>query len=261
MPLFIVIFALLFITIVFYLILSKEEKEKIEFFHVMAHRFRSPVSIVKWYIELLSDKSVGSLNDKQREYLDEIYKASERLNETIESLLTLLQLQSNKLLIKIQEANLKNLMNQVLSKLQFKIERHKLHLTTSYPQDKEIIAQTDPKLLSLVFQNIIENAIRYTPENGNININIDTFNDKISIEIKDDGYGIPRETRSRILSNSVNSKDMGFSLYLVKHVIGKLKGKISFKSPARQSPDGSRRLAGGQENKGTIFYITLPIHP
>lgn len=244
MPLFIVFLALLLITLVFFLILSREEKEKVEFFHVMAHRFRSPISIVRWYIELLSDKSVGALNDKQKEYLSEIYKASERLTQTIESLLILLQLQSNKLPIKIQEANLKNLMDQVLLKLQFKIQRHKIALQQSYPQDKEVLAQTDPKLLSIVFQNIIENAIKYTPENGNISIIMSIYNKKILIEIKDDGYGIPKESKSKILSNSVNSQDMGFSLYLVKRVVKKLRGKISFES---------------QEDKGTSFYITLPL--
>lgn len=77
---------LIILTVVFFLILSKLEKEKKELFHVMAHRIRSPISIIKWYAELISDKSVGTLNDKQKEYLNEIQKASEKLNETIDSL-------------------------------------------------------------------------------------------------------------------------------------------------------------------------------
>src|SRR3989304_1829209 len=73
MPVFTLFLVLVLITLVFFLILSREEKDKIEFFHVMAHRFRSPISIIKWYIELLSDKSVGNLNDKQEKYFTEIY--------------------------------------------------------------------------------------------------------------------------------------------------------------------------------------------
>lgn len=244
MPLIIVFIALLLITLVFFLILSQQEKEKTEFFHVMAHRFRSPISIIQWYIELLSDKSVGNLNDKQKEYFDEIYKASERLNEALDSLSILLQLKSNKLSLKIQTTNIKNLMDQVLAKLQFKIERHRLHLQEIYPKDKEIIVQTDPKFLGIVLQNLVANAIRYTPENGNISINVSATNKKLILEIKDDGYGIPKENRSRILANSVSSKDMAFSLYLVKHLVKKLKGKISFES---------------QEKKGTTFYVSLPL--
>lgn len=244
MPLFIIVL-LSIVILVLITVLFKKEKEKTEFFHVMAHRFRSPVSIVKWYVELMSDKSVGGLNDKQREYLSEIYKASERLNETTDSLLILLQLESNKLSLKIQTTNIKNLIDQILAKLQFSIERHKLHVQKIYPKDKELIVQTDPKILGIILQNLVANVIKYTPENGNINIKADTDNKELILEIRDDGYGIPKEKKSRILANSVSSKDMGFSLYLVKHILRKMGGKISFKS---------------QENKGTTFYISLPLN-
>lgn len=86
MPIFIVFLALLILTLIFLLILSRKEKEKIEFFHVMAHKLRSPILIIKWYTELLSEKSVGTLNDKQKEYFNEICKSSEKLNEIIDSL-------------------------------------------------------------------------------------------------------------------------------------------------------------------------------
>lgn len=244
MLIFIAFLALLIITIVFYLILSREEKEKIEFFHVMAHRFRSPISIIKWYVELVSDKAVGNLNDKQKEYFAEIYKASERLNETIDSLIVLLQLQSNTLTIKIENVNIKNLIAAITQKLQFKIERHKLHLQEIYPEGQEVAIQTDSKLLGIALQNLIENAVRYTPENGNIDIKVELLNKKLLIQIKDNGYGIPKEHKSKILADSVNSKDMSFSLYLVKLILKKIRAHINFQS---------------EENKGTTFYITLPM--
>lgn len=258
MTIFIAFLGLLLITLVFFLILSKIEREKIEFFHVMAHRFRSPISIIKWYLELLSNKSAGPLDDKQKEYFKEIYNASEKLNETIDSLIILLQLQSNNLTLKIEKINVKNLIGEIIQKLQFKIERHKLHLQEIYPTEQDAVIQTDSKLLSIALQNLIENAVRYTPENGNIDIKVDFLNSKMLIEIKDNGYGIPKEKKSKILADSVNSKDMGFSLYLVKLVLRKLRATINFKSeenkgPARQSPDGSSRMAGG-----TTFSILLP---
>ncbi len=86
MPFIIVFIALLLITLIFFLILSKIEKEKTELFHVMAHKLRSPISIIRWYTELISDKSVGTLNDKQKQYFNQIYKASEKLNEIIDSI-------------------------------------------------------------------------------------------------------------------------------------------------------------------------------
>jgi signal transduction histidine kinase len=243
MTIFIALLGFLSITLVFFLILSHQEKEKTEFFHVMAHRFRSPISIIKWYMELLSDKSTGDLNDKQKEYFKEIFNASEKLNETIDSLIILLQMQSNNLTLKKEEINIKDLITKIIQKLKFKIERRKINLQEDYPQ-QEAIVQTDSKLFSIALQNIIENAIKYSPENGNICIKVSFLNKTMLIEIKDNGYGIPKERKSRILADSVNSKDMGFSLYLVKLIFKKIGTKISFKS---------------EENKGTTFLISLPV--
>jgi signal transduction histidine kinase len=244
MQTFILILALISLTIFFLIILSRKEKEKTEFFHVMAHRFRSPISIIKWYIELMSDKSFGNLNKKQKEYLTEIFNASEKLNETIDSLIILLQLQSNNLDLKLEEVNAADLIAQIIQKLKFKIERHKLKLQETYPKKQETTIQTDQRLFKIVLQNVIENAIRYTPENGNIAIRINSSGKKMLIEIEDDGYEIPKEKRSKILAESVNSKDMGFSLYLVKLILRKMQGNISFKS--------------GKDKK-TTFFISLPI--
>jgi len=240
---FILFLALLSITLVFYLIIRREEKEKIEFFHVTAHKFRSPIAIIKWYLELLSKESVGNLNNKQKEYFAEMYNASEKLNEKIDSIIVLLQLQSNKLTLKREKVNVKDLLTQIIQKLQFKIERHKLHLQETYPKE-EVIIQADSRLLNIVFQNILENAIKYTPENGNIDIKVNLIEKKLLIEIEDSGYGIPKERKSKILADSVNSKNMGFSLYFVKLILKKMKAHINFRS---------------EENKGTTFSISMPI--
>lgn len=244
MQIFIAIFALALLTLVFYKILSNQEKKKTEFFHVMAHRFRSPISIIKWYIELLSSETVGQLNDKQKEYFTEIAIASNKLNETIDSLVILLQLQSNNLAIKNEKVDIKALIERVIQKLKFKIERHKINIHEAYPQNQDLSIQVDSRLLDIVLQNILENAIRYSPEHGDIDIRVNLLNKKMEIEIKDNGYGIPKERKSKILADSVNSKDMGFSLYLVQLILKKMKIKINFKS---------------EEKKGTTFFISIPV--
>jgi len=244
MPIFIAFLALLIITLVFFLILSKEEKEKTELFHIMAHKFRSPIYIIKCYMELLSDKSAGDLNDKQRKYFAEIRKAGEKMNEAVDSLIALLQLQSNSLHLKIEKVNVRDLITQTIRNLQSKIERRKLHLQEIYPREQEIIIRTDSKLLGIVFQNLIENIVVRTPENGNITIKANFYKNRLLIEIKDDQYGISKEELSGFSTGSINFKDVDFDLYLVKSILRKMRGQISFKS---------------KENKEATFSMSLPI--
>jgi signal transduction histidine kinase len=235
--------ALLLITLIFFLVIFKKEKEKNLLFHIMTHRFRSPASVIKWYIELLSDKSVGNLNDKQKKYLSEIYNASDRLNETLDSLVILLQLESGNLAIKTEKVDIESLIGKIIQKFQFKIERHRFNLQEIYPKEQEAIIQTDSKLLNIALQNLIENAMKYTPENGNINIKVDFFNSDVLIEIKGSGNGILKEEKSGILANTVNFRDADFNLHLVKLILKRIKAKANFKS---------------EENKETIFSIYLP---
>lgn len=245
MPIYVVVIFLIIILIliVVFALVVKKEKDKIDFFHFMVHRFRSPISIIRWYAELLSDSAVGNLNEKQKEYFAEIYKASEKLNETNDSLLILLQLESNKLSIKEEKVDVNKFIDNILQKLKFKFERHRLQIKKDYPTDQEIIVKTDPKLLGIAFQYLVENAITYTPENGNIDIKISISNKKLLLEIQDDNYSPPKKSDSKLIANSVNSKDMKFSLYLVELIVKKLQGHI-----------GTRI----QANKGTTFYITVP---
>jgi two-component system, OmpR family, sensor histidine kinase ResE len=235
---------LISITIIFFLILCLEEKDESEFFHVMVHRVRSPSSIIRWYVELMSDKSTGTLNDKQKDYLFEIYKASERLNGTIQSLATLLQAQANKLPVNKQKTNINALIDKILANYQFNINKRKLNVQKQYSGHQNLTVNTDPKLFDTVLQNIIENAIKHTPEEGNININTRLSSSRFTLKMKNDGYGISKIKDSGGLSNSVNSRDIGFNLYLAKLIVPKLGGKINYKS---------------DEISGTDLSITLPV--
>jgi signal transduction histidine kinase len=212
--------------------------------HVVAHKFRSPISIIKWYIELVSDKSIGELNAKQKEYFTEISNATERLNESIESLIILLQLQSNNLTLKMEKVNIKDLIAKIVQKSKLKIERHKISLLEIYPEEVELIAQTDQKLLKISLEHLIENAIMFTPEGGKIEIKANLSGGKLLIEIKDNGCGIPKDKRAKVLVDAVSSKDMSLSLYLIKVILRRIRAHIYFES---------------EENKGTTFFVSLPI--
>ena len=111
--------------------------------------------------------------------------------------------------------------------------------------------KADPELIRIVFQNIISNALKYTPAGGSIAIGMKRQNSHVLIEISDSGYGIPEKQKSRIFTkmfraDNIRSKDTdgtGLGLYIVRAIVKQHGGRVWFES---------------EENKGTKFYVSLP---
>ena len=111
----------------------------------------------------------------------------------------------------------------------------------------------------MVFQNLVSNAIKYTPENGEINIKIKKEGENALIVVKDTGYGIPKDAQSKIFTkfyraDNVRTQDPngnGLGLYIVKAIVEKSKGKIWFESEEDKSLPAGRH--------GTTFFVSLPL--
>ena len=104
----------------------------------------------------------------------------------------------------------------------------------------------------IIFQNLISNAVKYTPENGNVWISMKLERDDVLISVRDNGFGIPKGQQSKIFeklfrADNVQNKEVegtGLGLYIVKAIIEQSGGKIWFDS---------------EENKGTAFFVTVPL--
>ena len=112
--------------------------------------------------------------------------------------------------------------------------------------------KVDEKLISIIFQNLLSNSIKYTPEGGYVSLDVKRKDGNVRIEVKDNGCGIPIDQQERVFTklfraDNILKKDTqgtGLGLYLVKLIVDRYSGKVWFKS---------------RENKGTTFYVTLPI--
>jgi len=229
MPLLVIFSGFILITLVFFLILSREQKEKNELFSILAHKLRSPIAIIRWYTELLSDESTGNLSRQQKQYLSEINTADEKLNEAICLLTAYLQSQSNTLIVNPEKANLRYLIGPVVKKLQSRVKKHKFNLREIYPKEQEAVIQVDTKLLTMTLSSLIENVIKHNAENGNIDIEVAFLNKKALIKIIASAYCVPEQKSSRTLTNSVSFKNLDFDLHLVKSILKKIKADINLK--------------------------------
>ncbi|OHA07514.1 MAG: hypothetical protein A2934_03630 [Candidatus Sungbacteria bacterium RIFCSPLOWO2_01_FULL_47_10] len=244
-----------------------EEKEidriKSEFVSLAAHQLRTPIAGINWYTELLLSGGAGAPSGEQKKYLQQIYSASRRMTDIIRFLLNISRLELGSIMVKPEPTIIRQAIRSILAELDVQIKSKDLSCDESYEQEDAAI-ETDMKLFQIVMQNILSNAVKYTPQKGTIAIraslrrheNPGPFGNKedyLQISVSDSGYGIPQEDQQKIFTKLFRARNVerlpgvdgtGLGLYLTKSIVDALEGKIWFSS---------------QEGKGTTFTIALPL--
>ncbi|MDO8231855.1 MAG: ATP-binding protein [bacterium] len=231
------------------------DKAKTEFVSLASHQLRTPLSTVNWYAEMLLEGDVGKLNEQQQKYLDEVYRSNQRMVELVNALLHVASLELGTFIIEPEPIDICSLTENVIDEQRPQINARKLKFSFSCAKNISLM-QADPKLLRMVMQNILSNAIKYTPKGGDIDFTITLANKKnILLKISDTGYGIPKNQQDKIFTklfraDNVRDKDTdgtGLGLYIVKSIVENSGGKIWFKSE------------GGTGNTGATFFVSLPL--
>ena len=231
--------------------LKEVDKAKTEFVSLASHQLRTPLSSINWYAEMLLAGDAGKLKTEQQKFVEEIYTGNQRMVDLVNALLNVSRIELGTFAIEPEEVDLKKLAESVLEELTPLVQQNKLKVTFDYDQTLPIMI-LDPKLTRIIFQNLLSNAAKYTPEGGKIKLTVGKKGRNVLIEVSDTGYGIPKEQQDRIFgklfrADNVREKDTngtGLGLYILKSIVENSKGKVWFTS---------------EENKGTIFSVTLPL--
>lgn len=227
------------------------DRAKTEFVSLASHQLRTPLSTIKWYAEMLLSDDAGKLNKQQRDFINEIYVGNQRMVGLVSSLLNVSRIELGTFAIESEPVNFVEIAESVVGELLPEIKNKKLNLKKNYDANIPLI-NGDSKLVRIIFQNTLSNAVKYTPEKGQITLTVEKREPNIFISVADTGYGIPKGQQSRIFeklfrADNVREKDTdgtGLGLYIVKAIVDEGGGKIWFESI---------------ENKGTTFYVTLPL--
>jgi signal transduction histidine kinase len=203
---------------------------------------------------MLLNGDAGKINKDQKAYLDEIYKGNQRMVELVNSLLNVSRLDLGTFGIVSKPIDIRSVIDDVVSEMKHLIELKKQKITVDYPVKLANI-HADPKLMRVIMQNLISNAIKYTPEGGKIEIEVNYHHNSPKtayvIKVSDNGYGIPESQKSKIFTKlfradnvrAMDTEGTGLGLYIVKSILDEAGGSISFDSI---------------EKKGTTFKVTLP---
>lgn len=229
------------------------DKAKSEFVSLASHQLRTPPTIINWHIEELLSGDFGKLNDQQKEYLEEIYNANKRMIDLINSILNVSKIELGTFTIEKNSVDIMEISKSTLNNFNIKRQIAQKGIKIKEIYGKAPIIQGDQKIIEIVFQNLISNAVKYTPNNGLIEIEIIARANDVLVKVSDSGCGIPKADQQKIFTKffrSDNAKGLdpegnGLGLYIVKAMIKQIGGKIWFES---------------EENKGTTFYFTIPLN-
>lgn len=227
------------------------EKAKEGFVSMAAHQLRTPLTAIQGYTEMLSLGDAGPLNEKQKEYLQEVFQANKRMIELINALLDVSRIDFGTFSISPVPADIRAIAETQLHELEAQIAEKKLTVI-KHCEDAPKEMLLDPKLTGIIFQNLLSNAVKYTPPGGTITCSIAQCAPNICITISDSGIGIPESQKPKIFSKLFRADNAmvtdpggtGLGLYIVKAILEKSGGSISFTS---------------QEGVGTKFELYLPI--
>ncbi|USN97413.1 MAG: HAMP domain-containing histidine kinase [Candidatus Nomurabacteria bacterium] len=217
------------------LILADELKD--DFLSIASHQMRTPISAINGYASILNSGDAGKLNKNQQKFAKIIEESTKKLSYLINDFLTVSRLKSGKFSIEKSDTNLKTLLKSEVEGLtaQFKSKDVKLRVTID---EKIPNIQADESKIRQVMMNLIDNALYYTPSDGEVNVTLKKTSQGIVFEVRDSGIGVPKEDQHKLFAKmyrASNAQKMrpdgtGLGLYLAKKVILGHHGHIIFNS-------------------------------
>lgn len=231
--------------------LAQANKMKTEFVSVASHQLRTPLSAMRWLLNLLNEGQ-GLKPDESANYLNLIKENNERMIKLVNDLLDVSRIEMGRIIFNPRQTNLYVLVQKMVNNFSAYAQANNVTIILEAPETLPNV-WTDPDKISLVIQNLIDNAIKYIKGRGEIKISMESNKHSVKVAVADTGVGIPAHQQKFIFQKFFRSDNImkhqtvgtGLGLFIAKSVIEQSKGKIWFES---------------QEGQGTIFYFTLPIY-
>jgi signal transduction histidine kinase len=230
---------------------QKISKMKSEFISAVSHELRTPLTSIKGYASLLIAGKLGEIPVKVKERLEKINSHTDNLVQLINNLLDISRIESGHTEMKFLEHDIPSIVQNVVDLLTPQTKEKNINLLTQFPEGLPNI-RMDTDQIERVFINLINNALKFTPENGTITVKAICDQRKITISVSDTGIGIKEENIPKLFTefyrveNEINQtvKGAGLGLALVKKIILAHGGQIWVTS---------------QQNHGTTFFFTFPL--
>jgi signal transduction histidine kinase len=234
--------------------LKKLDVAKSEFMSIASHQLRTPLTAIKGYISMILDGSYGPVPTKMKGKIINVFESSERLIRLVNDLLSVSRIEAGKIELHIQPTSLENIITSVKDVLTLSAKNKKLYVKWEKPEYPLPQLEIDQDKIREVILNLVDNAIKYTQEGG-ITLSAKNKGNFVLIKISDTGAGLTQEEMAKMFKsfsrgsagNEFFTEGVGLGLYIARQFVDLHNGRIWAES------DG--------KNKGTTFYIELPVKP
>lgn len=238
------------------------EEAKSKFVSVTAHQMRTPLAAIKWTFHMLSRGELGPVTDDQKTFIDKGLVSTERMIRIVNDLLLVDAPTPTPETLALGPVDLKSLVDNLITEFAPQALSKKIKVNFDFPNKTLPMVKGDVGKLRMVIENLLDNAIKYTPVSGEVKIYlIDTAlnSPKPSLElvVADNGIGINQTDQPKIFSKFFRASNAvatepdgsGLGLYICKDIIESHGGTMWFESPA----------SGGVNPGGTAFHLSLPL--
>ncbi|MDA1317151.1 MAG: ATP-binding protein [bacterium] len=226
---------------------------KDEFVSIASHELRTPMTAIKSYLWMALNQSEQEIKQPLKKYLDISYNSTERLIRLVNDMLTVSRIERNKIELNNEKVNVADIVQLVFDELKISADEKHIAFTFSTVEKKKYFTKGDKEKLREVFQNLIGNALKFTPEKGSIALRLASRGKILALSVTDTGSGIPQEEQQKLFkkfskieySYSKHSSQLGtgLGLYISKQIVSLHNGTIEVQS---------------EVGKGSTFTVLLP---
>ncbi|TAK11113.1 MAG: GAF domain-containing protein [Anaerolineae bacterium] len=225
--------------------LKELDRIKSDFVNTVSHDLRSPLTAILGYVELIG--RVGPVNEQQEEFIRRALASVKNITELITDLLHLGRVEIG--MDEVQPVHLSPLITQALETFQPLADEKKLNLTSEYPPDLPVLNGNTIRMRQ-VLDNLIGNAIKYTPSGGTVSLNAVPSGEQLILRVIDSGVGIPAEEQGKVFDRFYRATNVpretpgtGLGLAITKQIVENHGGRIWVES----------------SKSGTVFSVVLPV--
>ncbi|MHB8710575.1 MAG: sensor histidine kinase [Minisyncoccota bacterium] len=227
-------------------------RSKSEFISIAAHQLRTPLSAIKWTLDMVLGGDEGPLGSSQSKLLRSSYETNERMIQLVNDLLNVARIEEGRFGYEFKQADIMTVIQNAVEFVKVTAHEKNVAVSVETPDGKPPLFVFDASKVTLALQNLVDNAVKYTPEGGKVSLKIGVQGDDLEVEVKDTGIGIPKSQVNQLFTKffradnalRMQTSGSGMGLYLAKNIAIRHGGSL---------------LVESKEGEGSTFLFRLPL--